>query len=42
VEYERYILSAKFTAISRQISPDLLPGVSDGICQSSGGQIRNE
>jgi hypothetical protein len=27
------ISSAKFTAISRQLSPDLLLGVSAGICQ---------
>jgi hypothetical protein len=31
--YERDILSAKFTAISRHVSPDSLLGVSAGICQ---------
>jgi hypothetical protein len=32
-EYERDISSAKFAAISRQVSPDSLLGASAGICQ---------
>jgi hypothetical protein len=32
-EHERDILSTKFTAISRQVSPNLLLDVSAGICQ---------
>jgi hypothetical protein len=32
-EYERDILPEKFTAISRQVSPDSLLGVSAGIFQ---------
>jgi hypothetical protein len=32
-EYERYISSAKFIAICRQVSPDSLLGVSTGICR---------
>jgi hypothetical protein len=32
-KYERYILSAKFDVLSRQVSPDLLLGVSASICQ---------
>jgi hypothetical protein len=32
-EYERDILSAKFTAIYRQVSPYSLLGVSADICQ---------
>jgi hypothetical protein len=32
-EYERNILSAKFTAIVRQVFHDLLLGVSAGVCQ---------
>jgi hypothetical protein len=41
-EYERDILLAKFTTISRQVSPNSLLGVSVGICQSSSGRIRND
>jgi hypothetical protein len=33
VEYERNISSVKFNAISRQVSPDSLLGVSTGIFQ---------
>jgi hypothetical protein len=32
-EYERDISSAKFTAISRQLSPESLHGISAGIFQ---------
>jgi hypothetical protein len=32
-EYEREISSAKFTAMSRQVSPDSQLGISVGICQ---------
>jgi hypothetical protein len=32
-EYERNILSAKFTAIVRQVFHDLPLGVSAGVCQ---------
>jgi len=45
-EYERDILSAKFTVISRQVSPDSLLGVSAGICQRAlvdeSGMIRTQ
>jgi hypothetical protein len=34
-EYEREISSAKFTATYHQVSPDLLLGVSAGICQTA-------
>jgi len=37
VEYEKDILSAKFTAISRQVSPDSLLGVYWYLPESSGG-----
>jgi hypothetical protein len=36
-EYEKHILSAKFTAISRQVSPDPLLGVFWYLSESSGG-----
>jgi hypothetical protein len=34
-EYERDISSSKFIAISRQVTPDSLLGVSAGVCQRS-------
>jgi hypothetical protein len=35
VEYDGDILSEKFTAISRQVSPDPLLDVSAGVCHSA-------
>jgi hypothetical protein len=37
VECERHTSSAKFTEISRQVSPDLLPGVSVGLPEGFDG-----
>jgi hypothetical protein len=45
-EYERDIYSAKFTAISHQVSPNSLVYVSAGICQRAlvdeSGMIRTQ
>jgi hypothetical protein len=45
-EYERDISSAKFTSISRQVSPDSLLNVSAGMCQiplvDESGKIRTQ
>jgi hypothetical protein len=36
-DYERHISSAKFTAIYRQVFPDLLLGMSAGILSERSG-----
>jgi hypothetical protein len=41
-EYERDISSAKFTAISLELSPDLELGVSARTCERSGGLTKDD